>query len=256
MDEKRCAKPIAAQRIGPLEISHALRSEGRNEETRDGRETGAQVNRITDDRLDRVRSDEVLEAFGWTGPRATPRRNAGPVDQIASPSGAPVRRSSQAPSSQWPRHPVRRGAWAVDRSSIVRRFAGSGSCTKRWESSAPRCGRSPLVGRQVASVTGHPTPVADTAPAPAGDNDTARGRHRTRFGGGQRHRTWGARPLRRRGIPQRTRDHLGGAGLRTRRSTQQLVLPAAGRISTRGPLELILRGALTFRVRAQPRPSG
>ena len=85
VDRKRCAKPIAAQRIGPLEISHALRSEGRNEETRDGHEAGAQVNRITDDRLDRVRSDEVLEAFGQTGSRATPRRNAGPVGQIASP---------------------------------------------------------------------------------------------------------------------------------------------------------------------------
>ncbi|GAA2160313.1 hypothetical protein GCM10009845_08240 [Pedococcus bigeumensis] len=122
----------------PLEISHALRSEGRNEETRDGHEAGAQVNRITDDRLDRVRSDEVLEAFGQTGSRATPRRNAGPVDQIASPWGAPVRRSSQAPPSQWPRHPVRRGAWAIDRGSIMGRFAGSGSCTKPWEPPSPR----------------------------------------------------------------------------------------------------------------------
>ena len=230
--EKRYAKPIAAQRIGPLEISHALRSEGRNEETRDGRETGAQVNRITDDRLDRVRSDEVLEAFGLTGPRATPRRNAGPVDQIASPWVHRSAGAARAPPSQWPPHPVRRESWAIDRSSIVGRLAGPRSCTTPWE-------------RAVTPVTAAPTPVGTRRHS--GDSSTHTSWPTTDpLRWRNRHHTWEARTLRRLGPPLRTRLHLGGARPRTRRSTQQLVLPAAGRTSTREPLELILRGALTL----------
>ena len=59
MDERKFAKPIAGQWIGPLEISHALRTEGREGETRNDLETEAQVDRITVDRLDRDSPDEV-----------------------------------------------------------------------------------------------------------------------------------------------------------------------------------------------------
>ena len=103
----------------------------------DGHEAGAQVNRITDDRLDRVRSDEVLEAFGRTGPRATPRRNAGPVDQIASLRVHPVRRG----------HPGATVAVATTSGSpegvggrpgqCQGRFAAPGAAPP-WESPSPR----------------------------------------------------------------------------------------------------------------------
>ena len=154
VEENKFAKPIAAQGIGPLEISHALQSEGLNGETREGRETGAQVSRITDDRLDRVRPDEVLEAFGHRGPRATPRRNAGPVDQIAPPVEAPVRRRGQG------RH---------RRSGHDTRFAG-------WRGGRPgqclgpvrRTEAAPPVGSAVTSVTAGPAPVADNRPTSVG----------------------------------------------------------------------------------------
>ncbi|KQZ88792.1 hypothetical protein ASD62_05220 [Phycicoccus sp. Root563] len=64
MDRKSLAKPLAGQQNRPLEISHALRSEGRDGETRTDTRTRAQVSRITVDRLDRVRPDGVLGPSG------------------------------------------------------------------------------------------------------------------------------------------------------------------------------------------------
>ena len=71
VDEKSFAKPIAGQRIGALEISHALRTEGRNGETREDPKGGAQVSRITVDRLGRVsRERSQTPGSGFAGDAA------------------------------------------------------------------------------------------------------------------------------------------------------------------------------------------
>ncbi|GAA2732531.1 hypothetical protein GCM10009867_08590 [Pedococcus aerophilus] len=64
MDRKSLSKALAGKQNRALEISHALRSEGREGATRTGSRTRAQVSRITVDRLDRARPGEVLRPPG------------------------------------------------------------------------------------------------------------------------------------------------------------------------------------------------
>jgi len=129
------------------------------------------------------------------------------------------------------------GSWAIDRRRSPDRFAGPGTCTT----------------------------VAETAPAPAGDIDTTPVGHGAtpvapRPARGGRPHLGGARD-RTRG----TRSHSGGTATRTRRKApprwssrpHRRSTPAAGFASgwedpRRGPLELILRGALNLLGRPQP----
>ena len=185
VDEKRFAKPIAGQRIRPLEISHALRSEGRNGETRDGRESRSTGQPDNGGPPRPGRPDGVLEA---SGPGVRGRRRGGTPSPLTRSHrlDAPARRSSRAPPSQWPRRqPVRRSRG---------RSTGAG-----------------VRGRPAGADAHHPVRRTRTGPA-------------TRWRGTA---TRPAQPPRQPGDPQRW--------------------SASGRREDlhRGPLELILRGALT-----------
>ena len=225
MDERNFAKPIAGQRIGPLEISHALRTEGREGETRNDLQDRGQVDRITVDRLRRARPDEVPQGLRARGPWATSRRNTEPVDQIASTWMHRSAGAEGTPPSPWPRLGL------------------------------PGRGRSTGAGARTGSPGQEPAPpVADTAPAPAGDTDTTLWDpvpprwHRDPHRGTTAPLRWSPRTA-----PAECRHHLGGARTRTG-DPSPATGPAGDREDPRrGPLELILRGALTL---VGPHPFG
>jgi len=231
VDERNFAKPIAGQRIGPLEISHALRTEGREGETRNDLQDRGQVDRITVDRLRRARPDEVPQGLRARGPWATSRRNTEPVDQIASTWMHRSAGAEGTPPSPWPRLGL------------------------------PGRGRSTGAGARTGSPGQEPAPpVADTAPAPAGDTDTT---------------LWDPEPPR--WPATRTaerRRHFGGArGPHPRNAgttsvepapapeihPRQPAQPATGRIPDEGPSNSYFEGpsplwGLTLLARPLPQP--